>query len=226
MRAAARPGGAAPEGGFPVSFIINMVTAGARSSPGVHVSVRILDDDLKAAILAGRGRCAPVVRGRDRTPRTGGGPTLARLQTMEPVRVAHLMSTHLLTLFAEQTLPIAEELMKLKRLRHIPVIDDAGRLVGLVSHRDLLRAQYSDLTGLDVDDRRRLESRVPVSSIMTVDVWTVHPDMLASKAGELLLDNRFGCLPVIDAEQRLIGVLTEADFLRFAIKALEIHDPK
>jgi CBS domain-containing membrane protein len=145
---------------------------------------------------------------------------------MEPVRVAHLMSTHLLTLFAEQTLPIAEELMSLKRLRHIPVVDDDGRLVGLVSHRDLLRAQFSNLTGIAAADRRILEARVPVSSIMTVDVWTVPSDMLASKAGELLLDHRFGCLPVVDADRRLVGMLTEADFLRFAIKALEVHDPK
>lgn len=145
---------------------------------------------------------------------------------MEPVRVSHLMSTRLVSLFAEQPIPIAADLMELKRLRHIPVVDDEGRLLGLISHRDLLRAQFSVLTGLDSTDRRTLEARVPVASIMTTDVWTVSPDMLASKAGEMLLDHRFGCLPVVDDSGLLVGIITEADFLRFAIKALEIHDPK
>lgn len=95
-----------------------------------------------------------------------------------------------------------------------------------VAHRDRLRAQYSSLSSLDDSDRKAVEERVPVSSIMKTDVWTVPPDMLASKAGELLADHKFGCLPVVDEAGTLVGILTEADFLRFAIKALELHDPK
>ena len=59
---------------------------------------------------------------------------------------------------------------------------------------------------------------------MTTEVWTVGPDTLASVAGHTLLDHVFGCLPVVDAERRLVGIVTERDYLRFAIKAIELHD--
>jgi CBS domain-containing membrane protein len=55
-------------------------------------------------------------------------------------------------------------------------------------------------------------------------VWTAGPETFASNAGTLLLDHRFGCLPVIDAARRLVGIVTERDYLRFAVKAIEMHD--
>jgi CBS domain-containing membrane protein len=134
------------------------------------------------------------------------------------------MSAPVITFFAEQTLPLAEDIMALRHIRHLPVVDDGGRLVGLVSHRDLLRAQISSLVGLDSDERRARQERVPVQELMTRDVWTVAPDTLASTAGQTLLDHRFGCVPVVDAERRLVGIVTERDYLRFAIGALELHD--
>jgi CBS domain-containing membrane protein len=143
---------------------------------------------------------------------------------MPRVLVKHLMSTPVVTLFAEQTLPLAEDVMRFKHLRHLPVIDDAGRLVGLVSHRDLLRAQLSSLTGFTPDQRRARQEDVKISELMTRDIWTVAPDALASVAGQTLLDHKFGCLPVIDADRQLVGIVTERDYLRVAIKALELHD--
>jgi len=134
------------------------------------------------------------------------------------------MSTDVVTFFAEQTLPLAEDVMRLKHLRHLPVVDDDGHLVGLVSHRDILRAQISVLTGLTADERRARQEEVKVSRLMTRDVWTVTPETLASHAGQTLLDHKFGCLPVVDRHGVLCGILTERDFLRFAIKTLEIHD--
>ena len=143
---------------------------------------------------------------------------------MTPVLVKHIMSAPVVGLFAEQTLPLAGDVMHFKHLRHLPVIDEGNHLVGLVSHRDILRSQISDLIGLTESDRRARQEHVKISQIMTRDVWTVGPEMLASKAGRLLLDHRFGCLPVIDESRRLIGIVTERDYLRFAIKAIEMHD--
>lgn len=142
---------------------------------------------------------------------------------MPPALVKHIMSSPVITLFAEQTLPLAEDVMRYKHLRHLPVIDDDRRLVGLVSHRDILRAQISSLVGLTPEQRRARQDDVKVSTLMTRDVWTVTPETLASVAGRTLLDHRFGCLPVVDGD-RLVGILTERDFLRFAVKALELHD--
>jgi CBS domain-containing membrane protein len=143
---------------------------------------------------------------------------------MPPVLVRHIMSTPVISLFAEQTLPLADDVMRFKHLRHLPVIDEANHLVGIVSHRDILRAQISELVGLSERDRRARQEHVKVSQIMTRDVWTAGPDAYASSAGKLLLDHRFGCLPVVDAAGQLVGIITERDYLRFAIKAIEMHD--
>ncbi len=142
---------------------------------------------------------------------------------MAAVLVKHVMTTPVVTFFREQTLPLAEDVMRIHRFRHLPVIDSDGRLVGLVTQRDLLRAQISFLTGLSSDERRARQEEVRISRLMTKDVWTVSPDTLASHAGRTLIDHRFGCLPVVDERQVLRGIVTERDFLRFAIKTLELH---
>ena len=143
---------------------------------------------------------------------------------MPPVLVKHLMTSRVVTFFSEQTLPLADDVMHFKHFRHLPVIDDAGKLVGLVSHRDLLAAQISTRSGLDHDQRRAIQEHVHVAEIMTRDVWTVRPDVRASTAAETLLDHKYGCLPVVDDAGKLVGIVTERDFLRFAIKVLEAHD--
>ncbi|MGE3767552.1 MAG: CBS domain-containing protein [Kofleriaceae bacterium] len=143
---------------------------------------------------------------------------------MRPVLVKDIMSTRVVTFFAEQTLPLAEDVMRIHRFRHLPVIDNERRLVGLVTQRDLLRGQISVLTGLTDTERRARQDEVRISELMTRDVWTVNPDTLASHAGQTLMDHNFSCLPVVDEHHVLCGIVTERDFLRFAIKALEIHD--
>jgi CBS domain-containing membrane protein len=131
-----------------------------------------------------------------------------------------IMTSPVITFFAEQTLPLAEDVMQFKHLRHLPVIDDNGKLVGLVSHRDLLRAQISTLVGLTDQERRARQSDVRVSQVMTRDVWTVGPSTEATKVGRTLLDHKFGCLPVVDADERLIGIITERDFIKYALGLL------
>ena len=143
---------------------------------------------------------------------------------MPPVLVKHIMTVDVVTFFAEQTLPLADDVMRIHKFRHLPVIDNDRRLVGLVSQRDLLRGQISILTGLTDDQRRARQEDIRISRLMTHDVWTVQPDTLASHAGRTLLDHKFGCLPVIDEHRVLRGIVTERDFLRFALKTLEQYD--
>jgi CBS domain-containing membrane protein len=142
---------------------------------------------------------------------------------MRPVLVKDLMTAPVVSLFAEQTLPLAEDIMSFKHLRHLPVVDDNRYVVGLVSHRDILRAQISSLTGLTKPQTRARQEDVRIEDLMTRDVWTVTPETLASVAGRTLLDHKFGCLPVVEG-RFLVGILTERDFLRFAIKTIEQHD--
>ncbi len=142
---------------------------------------------------------------------------------MRPVLVRDLMSAPVISLFVEQTLPLADDIMAFKHLRHLPIVDEERRIVGLVSHRDILRAQISSRSGLTKPQIRARQEDVRVADIMTRDVWTVTPETLASAAGRTLLDHRFGCLPVVEG-QCLVGIVTERDFLRFAIRTIEQYD--
>ena len=146
-------------------------------------------------------------------------------QTVTAVLVRHIMSSPVVTFFSEQTLPHAEDVMRFKHHRHLPVVDDENRLVGLVTHRDLLRAQPSALIGLSETERRARQADARVDQIMEREIWTVGLDTLASVAGQTLLDHKYGCLPVVDDDRRLVGIVTERDYLRFAIKMLQMHDP-
>ncbi len=141
-----------------------------------------------------------------------------------PVLVHHIMSTDVVALFEEQTLPLAEDIMRIHKFRHLPVIDAERRLVGLITQRDVLRGQISVLVGLTPTERRARQEDIQISELMTRDVWTVTGSTLASHAGQTLLDHKYSCLPVIDEDRVLRGIVTERDFLRFAIKALAVHD--
>jgi CBS domain-containing protein len=79
------------------------------------------------------------------------------------------------------------------------------------------------LTGLTLEQRRGRQARVRVEEVMSTEVWTVRPELRAAIAGRRILDNRIGCLPVIDDERRLVGIVTERDFMRRAIEALEVE---
>lgn len=140
------------------------------------------------------------------------------------LRVADLMTRHVHTLTPMQSLPLAESLMGLHHIRHIPVVDERRRVVGLVTHRDLLAAKISALAPLSDDERSSLQLAVPVSRIMRVEVWTVAPDALAVNAARIMREHRFGCLPVVE-DGRLAGILAEADLLAVLTDSLELDRP-
>ena len=140
-----------------------------------------------------------------------------------PTRVRDLMTTKLVTLFAEQAMPLAEEIMRFRHIRHLPVVEPSGNLVGLVSHRDILAANTSSLVGLTDEQRRARQGSVLVKDIMTKDMWTVTPQTYAEVAAQTLLDHVYGCLPVVE-DGKLVGILTERDFLKVAILYLRANN--
>lgn len=133
------------------------------------------------------------------------------------------MTTKLVTLFAEQAMPLAEEIMRFRHIRHLPVVEPSGNLVGLVSHRDILAANTSSLVGLTDEQRRARQGSVLVKDIMTKDMWTVTPQTYAEVAAQTLLDHAYGCLPVVE-DGKLVGILTERDFLKVAILYLRANN--
>jgi CBS domain-containing membrane protein len=138
------------------------------------------------------------------------------------IRVADLMTRKVYTLTPMQSLPLAESMMGLLHVRHIPVVDAERRVVGLVTHRDLLNAKISSLAPLSDDERSDLQLAVPVSRIMRTNVWSIGPRAFAVSAARIMREHKMGCLPVVD-EGRLVGIITEADLLALVTDSLELE---
>lgn len=126
--------------------------------------------------------------------------------------VEQFMAVDLFTVRPEDILDLAASLMHWRHVRHVPVEDDAGRLLGIVSHRDLIKLMASGY----------LDSRRPISvrDIMTTDLVTVEPETPTLTALELMREQNIGCLPVI-RDGRLVGLVTAHDFLTVSAKLLE-----
>jgi CBS-domain-containing membrane protein len=131
------------------------------------------------------------------------------------VRVRELMSTPVTTLAPTDTLERAEDLMITSRVRHLPVLD-GDVLVGLVSLSDLLAASISWLRDPSDEEDRAAKRRVTVSEIMRRSLETVQPDADATRAADVFLAQKISCLPVVDERLHLLGILTDADFVRLA----------
>ena len=138
---------------------------------------------------------------------------------MTKTKVRNIMSTPVEFLSVGDSLDLARHLMKAGRIRHLPVIDGDEHLIGLVTHRKLLATWVGH--GDPVHERpREIAREIPVDMLMETDVMTIGPDAPAAEAARLLETWKIGCLPVVDGG-KLVGIVTEADFVHFARKLLE-----
>ncbi|NCC23854.1 MAG: CBS domain-containing protein [Deltaproteobacteria bacterium] len=134
--------------------------------------------------------------------------------------VRDLMSTSLFTLQKYDSIKSAKSIMKMARIRHIPIVDEKSRFVGLITHRDILSATVSKLAGIDRKTQDELDAGIPAGGIMRKDAITVPPEMNLKEAAQILYRNKYGCLPVVE-DGKLVGILTEADFLTLVISLLD-----
>ena len=74
--------------------------------------------------------------------------------------------------------------------------------------------------------RGAVDLDLPVKDMMTRDIWTIGPNAGAYEAGQLLLDHQFSCLPVVDEQRRVVGIITDRDFLKYALEVLERFEGK
>ncbi len=123
------------------------------------------------------------------------------------------MTIHPLTVSQEESISAAHRYMNEQRIRHLPVVDKTGKMVGVVTEDDLLKAEPSGMTLLSVWEINSLLDKVKVKDVMVRDVIITTEDTPIEEAAHLMLDHKIGCLPVM-RDDRLVGIITESDMFR------------
>ena len=139
------------------------------------------------------------------------------------LKVKDIMTSEVFVLHATQTLELVRSLMRIKHVRHVPIVDQDNSFVGLITHRDLLAQTISHLAEVDEDEQEYLDRHIHIMNIMKTDVLSVDPEMDVCSAITLLLDHKYGCLPVVTGG-KLVGIVTEADFLNLTLGLLRKSD--
>jgi CBS domain-containing protein len=137
---------------------------------------------------------------------------------MEPTRVRDVMQDKVVTISVSDRLSTVEDIMTLGRVRHIPVVR-LGKLVGVVSERDLLRASLSSIAHRR-DERRAFLEEVDIARVMSSPPVVIGPDATVAEAARTMAERKIGCLPVVEDEE-LVGLVTETDLLHYFASHLD-----
>ena len=130
--------------------------------------------------------------------------------------VTNWMSKNIITVDENDSMQDAMKLLKEHDIRMLPVMKK-GKLVGIVTDRDLKRASASDATTLEVHELLYLLTKIRVKDIMTRDLITVPPDFTVEETAQVLQKNRISGAPVVDADGQLVGTITQTDLFRVLI---------
>lgn len=125
------------------------------------------------------------------------------------------MSRDVVTLGRNDVLTAADDLMTENVVRHMPVLNEDGRLVGIVSQRDLLVNALVRALGYGSVAGKKAKEGLLVKEVMTTEVVTTSPEMPLEQAAHLMLTKKIGCLPVLE-DRALVGIITESDFVQYA----------
>lgn len=142
---------------------------------------------------------------------------MSAFQTVESVMTRNVVVVH-----EEDNLEWIEEAMNRHQFRHLPVVD-GKRLVGILSHRDILRVSVGALANLrqGISEQRTLEERCFVANMMNPTVLTTRPEATVVEAARAMLTGRVGALPVVDADGALVGIVSRGDLLLALVRHAE-----
>ena len=133
------------------------------------------------------------------------------------------MIKHPLTISPEESISSAHRYMEDQKVRHLPVVEKSGRMVGLITEDDLLKAEPSSATLLNVWEIHALLLDVKVKAVMVKDVITTTEETPIEDAANLMLDHKIGCLP-ITSKGNLLGIITESDIFRIFMELLAARE--
>lgn len=138
--------------------------------------------------------------------------------------VGERMSHPVITIHPKMSMQDALNLMRQEHVRRFPVVDKHGRLVGIVSEKDLLDASPSDATSLSIYEVNYLLGKITVKEIMTQDVITITEDTPLEEAARIMADKKIGGLPVI-RNNDVVGIITETDLFKIFLELLGAREP-
>ncbi len=134
------------------------------------------------------------------------------------------MSTPVITVGPDESMMKASKLMKDKTIRRLPVVDDKGKLIGIVTDRDIKEASPSKATTLDIHELYYLLSEIKVKDIMTKNPVRLKSEDSVEKAAVLLSDRTLGGLPIVDDDDGVVGIITEKDMYDVLIEITRVRD--
>ena len=132
--------------------------------------------------------------------------------------VGERMKSPVITVRPDMSLIDALNLMKQEHIRRTPVVKD-GKLVGIVSEKDLLNASPSPATSLSIYEMNYLLSKLQIKDVMTKDVLTVTEDTPIEEAARIMADNKIGSMPVV-RDDRIVGMITETDLFKMLLELM------
>ena len=128
--------------------------------------------------------------------------------------VKNWMTTDVVSVGPETSLLKVGKLMKDHHIRRIPVVDEAGQVIGIISDRDVRDASPSKATTLDMYEMHYLLAELKAKNIMTAKPITVKPTDTVEQAALIMLDNKVGGLPVVDDAGKLVGIISDHDVFK------------
>jgi acetoin utilization protein AcuB len=129
------------------------------------------------------------------------------------------MTKNPVTITEDTSVDKALQLMRENRVRRFPVLNKRGKLMGIISEKDLLYASPSPATSLSIYEIPYLLSKIKISDLMTKNVITVHEDTPLEEAARLMADSKVGGLPVV-RDGELVGIITETDMFKVFLEML------
>ena len=127
--------------------------------------------------------------------------------------VKRMMKKNPITTTAETSIVDVADILKENHIHRLPVLDKKGKLIGVITEKDILHASPSPVSSLSVHEMPYMLSRLKVSNLMTKDVRTIDPDTTVEEAAKIMVDDDLSCLPVIEGE-KLVGIVSKSDMFK------------